>query len=62
MYYKDVRIKPGDSILGLAAKYCYKAADWENLWKDPKTLGVVSSTGCWSKLERMICLDTIVLA
>jgi hypothetical protein len=62
MYYEDARIKPGDTISGLAAKYCYKAPDREKIWKDPNKLGVVSSTECCSILERMIWLDRIKLA
>ncbi|MGI8571007.1 MAG: hypothetical protein ACR2KT_19165 [Methylocella sp.] len=41
MYYEDVRLKPGDTVSGLTTKYCYKAADWGKIWKDPKNSGLV---------------------
>jgi len=62
MFYEFVRLRPDDTVSGLATEYCYKAADWEKIWKDPKNLGVASSMECWSKLEQMICLDGIKLA
>jgi hypothetical protein len=42
MYFEDVRVKPRETVSGLATDYGYKATEWEKIWRSPKNAGLVS--------------------
>ena len=36
LFYEDVKIKQGETLVGLAAEYGFDPDDWREIWDDPK--------------------------
>lgn len=45
MYYEEVKLKPGDTLSALVAKYGYDVAKWESIWKNAKNAPIKATRG-----------------
>lgn len=43
LFYEDVKIKQGETIVGLAAEYGFDPDDWREIWDDPKNAALKAS-------------------
>jgi hypothetical protein len=42
LFYEDVKVRSGETLIGLAAEYGFDLDDWREIWKDPKNADLLA--------------------
>ena len=51
LFYEDVKIKQGETIVGLAAEYGFDPDDWREIWNDPKNTKLKTTRKLSTKIK-----------
>jgi hypothetical protein len=51
LFYEDVKIKTGETLIGLAAEYGFDPNDWREIWNDAKNAALRGKRGLSTDLQ-----------